>query len=569
MNNQAILFLNHKIIVLLSNPRLLIFFVGYLFIPTSSFAYTDNAPPTLQSAFEQIINSEEHHYLKKNEFLIHKEALNNLYLSSPTPLLWLNPSPFDNQNIIDVLLLISHADKNGLSEKHYNFSLLQKKWQSLKHQTIVTINDQILLDTAISISLLHFLSDIQFGQIDPRSLDFHFQNNKDPSLFIPLILEAIKKNTVNELSKKVEPTFPMYHQLKKALSRYRNKQRQPLAQDIQYSSTIRPNDNRPEIITIKKRLDFLDVVHEETVELSPIYDKNLIIAIKEFQSRHGLQKDGIIGKKTIDALNSPLSDYVQKIEFAMERIRWLPPIPSGPLVFVNIPAFQLWAYHTDKENNEKPLNMRVIVGKSVKNESPVFTANIRYLDFAPYWNIPKSITFKEIIPKIQKNPRYLQNHQMELVRGFGNNVRAVAYPENLIEQLKNRTLKLRQRPGKRNALGRVKFIFPNNHNVYLHDTPSRNLFKRTKRDFSHGCIRVEKPNELAKFLLQTKSPLWNQKKIKRAMTLRKPKRVHLNKTIPVVIFYSTAQVLDDKLFFYDDIYGYDTKLAQAFISHRE
>jgi murein L,D-transpeptidase YcbB/YkuD len=296
---------------------------------------------------------------------------------------------------------------------------------------------------------------------------------------------------------------------------------------------------------------------------SCLFDETLVTEIKKFQNLHGLLNDGIIGKKTIEALNIPLALRIQKIELALERLRWLPKIGGGPRVMVNIPAFQLWAYNTDKH---EPINMKVIVGKSVKRKSPVFTANMIYLEFSPYWNIPNSITFEEIIPKLLENPQYIEQQNMELVSGFHNNETPVPFTEETMIQLKAGTLKLRQRPGRGNALGKVKFIFPNNYNVYLHDTSSRGLFRKPKRDLSHGCIRVEKPFELANFLLQSK-PYWNQKKTRLAMNLPHPKQVRLSQSIPVIIFYLTASAVQNKIYFYNDIYGYDTELNQALIQH--
>jgi murein L,D-transpeptidase YcbB/YkuD len=289
------------------------------------------------------------------------------------------------------------------------------------------------------------------------------------------------------------------------------------------------------------------------------YADKLVAAMKKFQHRHGLAGDGVIGKSTVVELNTPISQRVSQIEMAMERLRWLPELSSEPSIIVNIPAFQLWTF--DNINALQPTvgNMRVVVGKALKNQTPILMADMSYIDFMPYWNVPYNIVKGEIIPKLLQNPGFLDKENMELVSNTG----VTSFSASTISQLKQGSVRVRQRPGHKNALGKVKFLFPNKDDVYLHDTPSGSLFSRSRRDFSHGCVRVADPEKLAEFALKNQKG-WDEEKIKAAMASEKMQRVILKKPIPVLFFYVTAFFdQDNQLIFYPDIYGHDVVLAEA------
>ncbi|MDQ5939316.1 MAG: L,D-transpeptidase YcbB [Pseudomonadota bacterium] len=239
---------------------------------------------------------------------------------------------------------------------------------------------------------------------------------------------------------------------------------------------------------------------------------------------------------------SNLQSRIAKISLAMERLRWLPELNAGKSIMVNIPAFQLWG--VDSDNNQS-VHLKVVVGKAQKNQTPVLMADMRYIEFMPYWNVPPSIFQKEIWPKLSVNPNYLAGQNMEVV------------------SLKNGKMRVRQRPGGKNALGRLKFIFPNPYGVYLHDTPSKSLFNRSRRDFSHGCVRVQHPEDLARFVLGMQEG-WTQERITSNLSNNEHHQTSLKTSIPVLFFYSTAfYEKNDVLAFYDDIYGYDAPLLAA------
>jgi murein L,D-transpeptidase YcbB/YkuD len=247
----------------------------------------------------------------------------------------------------------------------------------------------------------------------------------------------------------------------------------------------------------------------------------------------------------------PAERRVRQIELALERLRWIPPLARGRAVFVNIPAFELFAFDELGGRGEPVLSMRVVVGKAA-TRTPVFTGTIQTVVFAPYWNVPRSIVVDEYLPKLRRGGSL--GADMEIVGGGA-------------AELEAGKARLRQRPGPRNALGRVKFLFPNSHSVYLHDTPSRGLFARARRDFSHGCIRVEKPVELAEWVLRGRAE-WPPERMRAAMAATSETHVQVDPPVPVVIFYTTAVARPGpgpggSVGFYEDVYRYDEKLERA------
>jgi murein L,D-transpeptidase YcbB/YkuD len=277
--------------------------------------------------------------------------------------------------------------------------------------------------------------------------------------------------------------------------------------------------------------------------------------------RHGLEGDGVMGAGTIRAVNVKLAQRVRQIELAMERMRWLPSLSDQPNVFVNLPLFRLWA--TDPATGAEPLRMNVVVGKSLDHQTPIFVEQMEYVIFRPYWNPPPSIILKEIVPKARKDPSYLAREDMEIVASGDDSAAALAAtPENLSEVVAGR-LHLRQKPGPHNSLGLAKFIFPNDENVYMHGTPAQQLFSRARRDFSHGCIRLENPERFAEWVLRDQ-PEWTRERIETAMQGERPTRVNLKHPLTVVLFYDTVHVNSEGvMLFVEDIYGHDRALDAA------
>jgi murein L,D-transpeptidase YcbB/YkuD len=245
----------------------------------------------------------------------------------------------------------------------------------------------------------------------------------------------------------------------------------------------------------------------------------------------------------------------------MERLRWTPLQQGDRLIVVNIPGFMLYAYETDAQGAlDIQVEMRVVIGRSLNQRTPIFDEDMQFIEFSPYWNIPISIARSETLPAIERNPDYLAKQGMEFVDRQGNVSHAVTAQK--LQAVRNGELRIRQRPGPNNALGDIKFIFPNNQNIFMHHTPATQLFSLSRRDFSHGCIRLEDPVALAMFVLKDE-PQWTQERIREAMTAGTSRTIKLRSPVPVLIGYSTVIARDGRVYFYPDIYGHDQRLDQA------
>ena len=313
------------------------------------------------------------------------------------------------------------------------------------------------------------------------------------------------------------------------------------------------------LATLAERLQALGDLPEAPATAVTTYDATLQKAVQSFQSRHALPADGVIGKSTLDALAVPPAARAQQIALAMERMR-LTPLPAAPrFVTVNVPEFMLRAFRTDAGSVREDLQMRVIVGKALDTRTPLFDEDMLWIEFSPYWNIPPSIARKETVPTLRRNPGYLAAQGMEFVSASG--VSTDVTPQNLDAVMAGQ-MRIRQRPGPRNALGDIKFMLPNNQNIYLHHTPSPGLFSRTRRDFSHGCVRIEEPVALAQWVLHDQ-PEWTEARIRQSMGRPRPVTAKLLEPVPVLMLYQTAVIDGGKLHFVPDVYGQDAVLEKA------
>ena len=294
---------------------------------------------------------------------------------------------------------------------------------------------------------------------------------------------------------------------------------------------FRVGDSASVLALVRKRLFYSKDVPSDNG--STVFDAQLDSGVRSFQRRYGLKDDGVIGPGMIRELSAPISQRIRQIIVNMERCRWIADDPKGDYLVVNIPQFKLLVYASDT----LAWDCNVVVGKDV-NKTVIFSGDMKYIVFSPYWNVPPSIYTKEILPGMKRNPNYLAQHNMEKTADG-----------------------VREKPGPRNSLGQVKFLFPNSFNIYLHDTPSKSLFNEEKRTFSHGCIRVGEPKRLAMHLLRNEQA-WDESKITQAMNAAKEQYVTLKKTVPVHIVYFTAWVdAQGKLNLRDDVYKRDARLA--------
>ncbi|NOT11452.1 MAG: L,D-transpeptidase family protein [Methylococcaceae bacterium] len=545
-----------------------IFLCLHLFMQTVATETLANEPSTgIAAEISAIIASKQHPYLTQSNFSYRTDDLETLYKMTGYQLLWLDHASAE-KNIVEALNLFETAAVNGLNPANYDPEILQQKLQTALKLDDTDYKQLALFDTALSISLLRYLHDLHYGRINPQGINFNLKLRAKKLTDLPaLVNEHVSKGTVLQLPSLVEPRLAQYQKLKQALAHYRRLAAEAQPTELTVNKSIHPGDNFPQIENFRRFLVFLgdlsdDKAKPDNKKSSP-YKGEIVEAVKRFQRRHGLVNDGILGKGTAEAMKVPLTQRVTQIELAMERLRWLPELGSGQSIIVNIPAFQLWAFNDMGDTHKGLVNMKVVVGKALKNQTPVLMATLSFIDFMPYWNIPYSITKEEILPKWQADPMYLDNEEMELVTRFGNEVKPVAFTKSSMEYVKQGSLKIRQRPGKKNPLGQVKFIFPNKDDVYLHGTPANALFSKSRRDFSHGCVRVENPELLAEFALKNQEE-WTKETIKLAMTSDKTERIKLKKPIPVLFFYITSFFdQNDQLVFYPDIYGHDAVLMGA------
>ncbi len=349
------------------------------------------------------------------------------------------------------------------------------------------------------------------------------------------LLDSLLRGPITAFEQ-TDPVYFQYTRLKAALKKYSVVEKAGGWSIIQWSKkSYRPGDSSEEIRMLRERLWQSDDLPSNNG--SAVYDESLIQGVKNFQQRHGITEDGIANKHVLEALNVSVSQRIRQMMVNMERSRWLPATIPDRHFMINIPAFTFYAY----EKDSVAWSMKVVVGKAI-HQTAVFSGKLQFVVFSPYWNIPPGIMAKEILPALRKNRNYLYQHHMEW-----------------------NGKQIRQKPGPDNALGLVKFIFPNSYNMYLHDTPAKTLFESDQRAFSHGCIRVAQPKKLASYLLKDQ-PEWTEEKMEEAMHAGKELWVTIQHPVPVYITYFTAWVDEQgSIQFRKDIYNRDERLAEMML----
>ncbi len=525
------------------------------------------APDEVAAAVEQVLATARHPWLRWPDLSDVADPLRDLYGAEPDHLVWFEggrPVPA----LAGALAAVAGAADRALEPADYDAERLAAGWKREQGPSPVAGTDRALFDLAMSAAVLREIGAVHHGRVDPRTLGWAYDVGPKKLDRAALLLEARNGEGVPALLDRLEPTYAHYAWLKKALARYRELAQAgepPTVPDLPKGRRkLGPRQPWPGVEPLRARLVVFgdlspDAPQPTAADGTPVYDGPLVDALKRFQERHVL--DGVVGPATIAALNVPLAARVRQLELAMERGRWLPPLEKQPTIFVNIPLFSLWA--TDPVGGREPLNMKVVVGGSLENQTPVFVQHMGYVVFRPYWNVPTSIAAREIVPHARRDRSWLERQGFEIVASYAEDAGPLPATRETLDEVEAGTLLVRQEPGPRNALGLVKFVFPNHENVYLHGTPSRSLFLRARRDLSHGCIRVEHPTELAEWVLRD-VPGWDREHIEQAMQGERPTTVKLGEPLTVVLFYDTVQVTaDGAVHFANDIYGHDAQLAQA------
>ena len=468
-----------------------------------------------------------------------------------------------------MIQLFKQASLKGLNPEDYDASRWDARLVALAPPNPHPADTVLAhFDLELTVCAARYLSALHIGRVSPQHFKFGLAvgpaNNSD--LAEVLRNQVVPAVDVSAVVASVEPHYDGYARDETALAAYLKLAAQgdgpPLPVPVK---SVHPGDSYSGIAPLVSRLRQLgDLAPDASTPAdSPVYQGAVVDGVKHFQRRHGLQPDGVLGKETVAQLNVPLNQRVKQLQYALERYRWIPPDFPQPPIIVNIPEFRL---RTMRRQPAPFLSMRVVVGKAYDHQTPVFADYMRYVVFRPYWEVPMSIQFAELVPKIRRDRNYLEDHGFEVTTIDGTVVTDGPVSDDVLSQLRSGSLSIRQKPGPKNALGLAKFIFPNRYNVYLHSTPAPELFLKARRDFSHGCIRVQNPAALAAWVLRDK-PEWTLDKINAAMNGDETIEVNLDKPIPVLILYSTAVVEPDgEVRFFRDIYKYDSAMEQALAS---
>jgi len=458
---------------------------------------------------------------------------------------------------------IENADKEGLKPRNYHLAKIRHNLDVVRLNIRKgTYNRRRLvdLDLLLTDAFLIYGSHLLKGQVDPITIDSEWFTDLKQLDMTEVLETALRDNTIIKSLLSLSPPQNGYSRMKKALARYRemaDRRGWPVIPD---GPKMVVGDSGERIQLLRERLLITGDLKETDTENKNYFNHDLESAVKGFQKRHGLDEDGVAGKKTIEALNVSVQNRINMIIINLERWRWLPQELGSPNIQVNIANFELDVY----DGETSLLDMKVIVGRTYRR-TPVFSDNMTYLVLCPHWNVPDNIARQDILPNVKKDPEYLSRLGFKVLQGWGADMKIVdpATVSWADITAKNFKYRFRQDPGPLNALGHIKFMFPNKFNVYLHDTPSRDLFSKTSRDFSSGCIRIEKPIELAEYLLKEDS-LWTPDAIVKNIGENIEQTVKLAIPIPVHILYWTAWVSPDgSVNFRNDIYQRDNALLEA------
>lgn len=512
------------------------------------------------SSIQKVVSAGHLDSMRWADFRDFQPALAKFYEQNGYTPAWVQQNKPCSQ-ALSMIELFKNAWRKGLEPEDYDAS----RWEARFHDLQSSTDAIPSFDVALTVSTMRYVSALRIGRVDPQHFKFNLDlGDKKYDLAQFLRDRLVPASDVTTALEGVEPPFQGYRRTEGALARYIDLASKDNGEKLPVpAKAIDPGqkfEGTPRLAALLRLVG--DLPPDTPVPAdTQLYDGALVEAIKHFQRRHGLDDDGRLGSATMDQLNVPLSERVRQLQLALERWRWLPAEFSGPPIIVNVPDFRLRAL--DKENTIA-LEMPVVVGKAMATETPVFSRDMTFLTFRPYWNVPPGILRRSVLPRLKRDRNYLVTQNFEVVTNDGKLVTAGEVSEEMLAQLQAGKLMVRQKPGPNNALGLIKFMFPNEYHVYLHSTPATELFSRSRRDFSSGCIRVAKPAELAVWVLRNNLG-WTLDRVQQSMQKGKDNvTVNLSQRIPVFIVYGTALAYENgEVHFYDDIYGFDAKLASA------
>lgn len=528
----------------------------------NSFGYQDSVSSQIRFRLEY--DEPQQRQSIRNTKLLTNDEIHTFYANREFVPVWSKDGVL-KELAYELRFEIRQAKYDGLNPKDYHYQLIDTFIESMEQnkESQIANSDADLadLDILMTDAFFQLANHLEFGKVDHSKLkaDWEIEPIEKKISFGEVLCAADEEGSLRPFLVSLYPKFQVYRKGREVLRAMENIEEKDSLdwKTLKINKSIKINDSHSSIPEIRERLKFwgfLDSLADEQWK-SKNYDSLTFEAVKNYQHENGMEPDGVIGNLTIQSLNQSPAMLMDKIAVNLERMRWLPDtVRNSKFILVNIANFQL-----DYINNLDTIHSaRVIVGKKY-HESPIFRADMSYIVFSPYWNIPYSITRSEILPAVRKNPNYLQEKHMEVVTTSGQ----VVNPASIDFSSKSFPYLIRQKPGEWNSLGLVKFMFPNKHNVYIHDTPGRSLFVREERALSHGCIRIQNPADFAAVLLQDR-PEWTATRIATAMHQDHEQIVNLDRKIPVVLLYLTFwSDTNGKGHFRPDIYGRDDEVLAA------
>ena len=535
----------------------------------STYSIADQWPEEKRAEFEMRVSeiiTEYTHYTKDSthvslgtEQVFVSEELIKVYNDIDHKRLW---SEEKNRN--DLLKIIKGSYYEGLNPADYHIEAIRQLYlergEDLESEAIRLAKMDVLMTDAILLYAFHMIQ----GKVDPESLDpnWNYSKRDIPEDINLKLISRLKEQSLADSIKVLRPAIPMYDRYRKWFAHYDSlKKNDGKITQLEYpGESLKLGDSSVLVSELKRHLKNFDV--SGVSDDDGYFDEALEATLIDFQSHFGLTADGIAGESTFNALNTSIHDRINMIRVNMERCRWIYNVPPSEFLLVNIADFHLYIFR----DGVVDYTSRVVVGKE-HHETPIFTSNIQYVVFNPTWTVPYSIATKETLPRLKRDPDYLSNRNMTLLQ---NGREVDPYSVDFSQySVNNFPFTIRQEPGIYNALGRMKFIFPNKYSVYLHDTPSKSYFEKSERTFSHGCVRVQNPHLLAEQLLRDKE--YDQEKIKEVLKTEKETVVHLQNKLPVLLMYWTCYDNEEtgKMYFYKDVYNRDKVILDELLKNKQ
>jgi len=478
-----------------------------------------------------------------------KQQLARFYAARMFRTVWTKP-----EMVSELISAIDSAVDDGLNPADYHISEIR---EFINHPSALP-ELQARYDILLSDAFLSLASHLRYGKVDPKNLDpnWNINNAVTRSAVEYRLQNAIAKGQIAAVLTDLRPQSPRYIQLRTGLARYCAIAKEGGWSALPEGPTLTEGATDSRIPMLRKRLEASGEIAAQGSDTTSVYSKDMVDAVKKFQKRNGLHSDGDLGAATVKVMNISVEHRIDQIRINLDRFRWFIGDLEPTYVLVNIPDFTLQYV----ANGHQAWHTKVIVGQPIR-ETPVFKAEMQYIIFNPQWVIPPTILAKDALPGIQKSISYLSHKKLNVIDQNGTIVDPATL--NWSQYTKNNfPYRLQQASGDQGSLGRIKFLLPNKHIVYLHDTPNKELFKKSARAFSSGCIRVENPLDLASHVLQD-TVKWNKERITAAVNKRKTSTVTLPRRIPVFILYFTAFADGDDIQFRNDVYGKDAAVLNA------